>query len=334
MILDCLPSDSAAIFSICCMQIKRHVGDQYLAHLSEEDTMAVMGLLAQDLPDQVACSICRKLHSMANAERYIPALRFTCRSKFKWVPCVKASFKETHTDHPISRYFSATLFQMAMKRYHQDPENTQLLKLMSSATKITPFPDLREQSRTYFRIIEGSMMNRSQFAYISARPSSIGFNKFWIPFRKICPHLNIVINEADVYIESSWNLCRTCHPKVVWSLNAHLITVDGKINTSTDLQSCSYCRTEFRIDFKHYQSCGIAIICTWWKDFGDRLEGDDFKRHFNIHDNLRHPRPHPSPVRYEPGDISSTFETGAESKWDSILTEGNMRTFKRALRAY
>jgi hypothetical protein len=328
MILDCLPSDSAAIFSICCMQIKRHVGDQYLAHLSEEDTLAVMGLLAQDLPDQVACSICRKLHSMANAKRYIPALRLSCRPKFKCVPCVKFSLKETYTDHFISRYFSAILFSMAMKRYHQDPENTQLLKLMSPATKVSPFPDLMEQSGTYFRIVEGSMMNRSQFAYISARPFSIGFNKFWIPFRQICQHLNIVMNDSDVYIGSNGNLCRTCHPKVVWSLNANLIKVDGKINTSTDLQFCSYCRTEFRVDFKFYHSCGIAMICTWWKDFGDRPEGDDFKRH------LRRPRLHPSPVHFEPGDVSSAFETGAESRWDSILTEGNMRKFKSSLRAY
>ena len=64
---DYLPTPSAAAFSICCMQIKRLVGDQCLEDVARQrpaDTLEFLDLLALDLPDQVICYACHKLHEI------------------------------------------------------------------------------------------------------------------------------------------------------------------------------------------------------------------------------------------------------------------------------
>lgn len=72
IIMDHLPLESAVAFSLSCMYLKRNLGTQHLSRLasSTEDTLALLNLLALDLPNCVVCSACKRLHEMENLRSY------------------------------------------------------------------------------------------------------------------------------------------------------------------------------------------------------------------------------------------------------------------------
>jgi hypothetical protein len=264
---------------------------------------------------------------MENASRYTKA--YYWRHTLKPAACVEAGWRGTNMNHMISNYFSRTVFQMAMKRYQQNPENTQFLKLMSSETETMPWMNhYLRQSRTDCRIVQGSMMHRLQYVFISATASKESDAFRVDPICKVCPHIELRLTKEVVYIKRGvfgppgsfsnpdWD------PWVMrWNFEENF----GEINASTGLLSCQYCWTEFRLDFKHYPSHGLAMFFTRWKNFGNGLESDNFEKHFRKYAG---PQVYSFPTAgyFKTGDVSSTFEQGAELKFDSILTAENKKS--------
>jgi hypothetical protein len=129
-IIDHLPASSAASFSVSCLQIQHRIGNRYIKNLSgsslrsTEDTVEFLNLLKRDLPDQIACSACKKLHKIKHARRYMERRP---HSRLRLHPCL---FRDC--EHRTALYlhgnFSSVVFKMAMKRYNQNnPEHTKLL---------------------------------------------------------------------------------------------------------------------------------------------------------------------------------------------------------------
>lgn len=131
-IVDHLPPSSAAVFSVSCIQIKRLLGTRYLIYLGDQPSykLGFLQLLARDLPDRVACSICHKLHSTKNSE---DSLRKVSQQG-GFLSCIEADFRADVPSY-IDRNFSSFLFQMAMKRYETNADPSRFLKLLSSETE-------------------------------------------------------------------------------------------------------------------------------------------------------------------------------------------------------
>ena len=65
-IMDYLPLESAVTFFLSCMYLHYVLGTQHFSRVasSTEDTIALLNLLALDLPNQVVCTACKRLHHM------------------------------------------------------------------------------------------------------------------------------------------------------------------------------------------------------------------------------------------------------------------------------
>jgi hypothetical protein len=130
-IMDFLPPESAVAFSLSCMHLKCLLGTQHFSKVtsSTRDTLALLNLLAINLPNHVVCPTCESLHNMENLSRYNKGTNYA-RSTTCFLDCVSHG-RENNT-HAVTDLFSTAAFKMAMKRYHQQPECTKLLKIMSS----------------------------------------------------------------------------------------------------------------------------------------------------------------------------------------------------------
>jgi hypothetical protein len=189
-ITEYLPVLSAAAFSISCMQIKRLIGDQYLRNLAGRpaDKLAFLDILALDLPDQVVCPSCQRLHTMGNAARYTSIIRQT-----EPVPACLLEDRRTMVELLIGHNFSTTIFRMAMKHYQQHPECSQFLKLLSYDENTDLRYGFMDQYKVDCRIIQGFMIHRVQRIFLSARRSSY-------PHFRICDH---IYHDRDVFSISS-----------------------------------------------------------------------------------------------------------------------------------
>ena len=141
--MDYLPSESAVVFCLSCMHLKCLLGTQHFLRVtsSTEDTLVLLNLLALDLPNHVVCSTCKRLHNMQNMRRYNSATYSTGSTTYQYhslrFPACVSQDQDNRTC-AISNLFGTTAFKMAKKRYHQQPECTKLLKIMSSeAAKTT-----------------------------------------------------------------------------------------------------------------------------------------------------------------------------------------------------
>lgn len=47
----------------------------------------------------------------------------------------------------------------------------------------------------------------------------------------------------------------------------------------TGLQQCQYCRTEYKVVFKHNDACGIKLTITIWKDLGRGPKSEEWEGH-------------------------------------------------------
>jgi hypothetical protein len=248
-IMDFLPSESAVAFSLSCMHLKCLLGTQHFLKVasSSKDTLALLDLLALDLPNQVVCSPCQRLHNMENLRRYNRATYSagrTCYSydSLRFPTCVS---RDRNSDASmITNLFGTTAFKMAMKRYHQRPKCTELLKIMSSKSAMTMVTgDYVWQFEEECRVVEGCLMHRLQSVYISRKclfttPTSFKHNP---PSGMICPHI-----------------------KLGTSMH-HIRSGAGR---------CQKCRTEYRIDFKYYDGQGLVMFFTRWKDLGNGPESE------------------------------------------------------------
>lgn len=114
-----------------CMHLKCLLGTRHFSELtsSTEDTIALLSLLALDVPDHVVCSPCKRLHSMKNLRRYNSCTAYQY-ADLPFPACVTED--RNNRTSAVAQLFGATAFKMAVKIYHQQPANTQLLNIMSS----------------------------------------------------------------------------------------------------------------------------------------------------------------------------------------------------------
>jgi hypothetical protein len=158
-IMNYLPPESAVAFSISCMHLKYLLGTQHFSRVtsSTEDTVALLNLLALDLPNHVVCFACKRLHKMQNLLRYNSATYGAGSTTHQYdslrFPACVSQDRNNNTG-TITNLFGATAFKMAIKRYHQQPECTKLLKIMSSkAAKTMEMGDYVRQFREECRIV-------------------------------------------------------------------------------------------------------------------------------------------------------------------------------------
>lgn len=149
----------------------------------------------------------------------------------------------------ITDLFGATAFRMAIKRYHQQPDCTKLLKIMSSkATKTVATGNYVRQFREECRIVQGSLIHRLQSVYISRKCLRTTPFRCDLPSEIICPHIKFRTSEHNI---------------------------------GSGVKRCQKCRTEYRIDFKHHDGHGLVIFFTRLKDLGAGPEGEVWTRHLS-----------------------------------------------------
>ncbi|KAF7854700.1 hypothetical protein EAF04_010269 [Stromatinia cepivora] len=316
-IMEFLPLESAVAFSISCMHLKRLLGTQHFSRIasSTEETLALLNLLALDLPDQVVCSVCKRLHHMQNLLRYNSMTYGTGRTTDEYISlrfpaCVSRDRKnETWI---ITELFGATAVNMAIKRYQQQPGCTELLNIMSSRTaRIINWGKYLRQYREECRIVQGHLMHKLQSVFVSRECSNtMDFKPPSTASEDICPHIRFKT-----------------------SLNY----------TGSGVRRCQKCPTEYRIDFKYCEGLGWARFFTRWKDFGSEGEArwaqhlpsratsrttstvKIFRALFQDQVSVQTPVELPSQpeIRHQDGDLSSAFEGSNDFKFDSLLTAEN-----------
>jgi hypothetical protein len=98
-IIDFLLSESAVAFSLSYMHLKCLLGTQHFLKVasSSKDTLALLDLLALDLPNQVVCSPCQRLHNMENLRRYNSAT-YSAGSTCYNYECLRFCFQDGHME--------------------------------------------------------------------------------------------------------------------------------------------------------------------------------------------------------------------------------------------
>lgn len=165
IIMDHLPLKSAVAFSLSCMYLKRNLGTQHLSRLasSTEDTLALLNLLVLDLPNCVVCSACKRLHEMENLRSYnsltYSAGCTTPRYALSHPPaCVSKDRK--NDSYVITDLFGSVAVNMAIKRYQNQTDCTELLKIMSRETEIVDWGSHLRRYREECRFVRGHLMHR------------------------------------------------------------------------------------------------------------------------------------------------------------------------------
>lgn len=91
---------------------------------------------------------------------------------------------------------------------------------------------------------------------------------------------------------------------------------------------CEYCYTEFRIDFKSYRNrnAGNAMFVTRWMDLGEGYDTNDIKwrNRLKLIEELSWRK-----VVYELGTICAAFEQMPEFRFDSLLTEQDIKRLNK-----
>ena len=70
--MDYLPPHSAVALTLSCTSLKYLLGSKHYSSVnsSTSDKLALLNLLALDLPSQTVCPACKKLHDMRSLNRY------------------------------------------------------------------------------------------------------------------------------------------------------------------------------------------------------------------------------------------------------------------------
>lgn len=309
-ITDYLPPESAVAFSLSCSHLKHLLGPQQFSRLasSTEHTLALLNLLAIDLPNCIVYVPCKRLHEMENLQRYHSAT-YSAGSRIRQydslrLPACIAKDRNDDTSG-ITYLFGTTAFKMTIKRHHQQPDCTRLLSIMSNkAVQTVEHGGYVRQSREECRVIQGHLMHRLQNVRISRK----------------C--LNGTTFADDLYPEM---ICP--HIKVRRSM----------LENRSGIRRCRQCCTEYSFDFKYYDGHGKAMFFTRWKDLGPDPENEVWKQYIppRISDlilsfipsglSAQNSMGAQTQVERQPqdGEISSAFGDGNDFKFNSWLTPRN-----------
>jgi hypothetical protein len=129
-----LSLDSAALFSLCCLQIYSTLGHGYLNALEKEEParFKFLSILEPGLPEHILCYHCKKLHNIRAPLSYRGRDFFWNLERGSLILCWKEKIYYGYP-HP---YFSFSVFQMVMKRYYQGRDYSNLLNAMSRNTEV------------------------------------------------------------------------------------------------------------------------------------------------------------------------------------------------------
>jgi hypothetical protein len=294
-IMGYLPLESRVAYTLTCKHFKILLGTQHFADInSREKKLAFLNVLVRDLPNAIVCSTCTRLHYMENIVRYVHGTYDIHDSKnlayyhMTYPACLhNDNFLNTKL---ISKNIGATAFRMAIKRYQQRPECTDLLKALSPS--IRPLRPVRAMLRDLyisisteeFRVVQDHLLQRKQTLYVPRwRPITMMDYVEKPPITQICNHKGIA---------SSW---RNVHS---WP------------------QKCYYCYTDYRVDFK-YNGVGYGMFLTTWRDFGSSPDHDGWKEHLQT----RHQRTTAGHQSHERGDICAAFGDAENFQFDSLFTK-------------
>jgi hypothetical protein len=255
-----LPPESTLSFSLCCRPIYFTFGPQVFRNLAQNSRcFEFLTLLARDLPNHVPCYYCKKLHAIEKAQQHI---FFAYRGNITWLPCWTANYNFTFSH--LHKNFSFTVFQMAMKRYRQGLNYSELLNLLSC--KETHYRDGYVKHHTALaRIVHGSMIVREQkIVMVPLAKSSLiqGIQQV-----TVCPHISLI-----------WNLePQGLHGIVerVESLRWDLPRID--CNWQGLVRQCPYCLTDFSLEFEQFEEKVEAVFVTKWQDLGQGRSPMDYK---------------------------------------------------------
>ena len=245
-IAEFLPRASAAAFTLCCRHFCCILGNSTFAAVKDGDELETMreflALLERDLPNHLACFYCGKLHSIKKASSY----KRSSNSHRLWgrgseLQCFKVD-QHFDTAYYIHWDFSHVVFQMAMKRYRQGLDFTNLLQLLSQNGKTKIRNDYTEQESFQARIVAGCLIVRLQTIFVY----SALLERFSLaPQFRICPHY--------VYDVGKKGISRDYRQ---W------VRGGGSMK-------CECCLTEFQLDVKVCGEMDIATYCTKWQNLGE-----------------------------------------------------------------
>ncbi|KAL2070248.1 hypothetical protein VTL71DRAFT_13274 [Oculimacula yallundae] len=230
------------------LRLSLKVRDPNLRKPTLKDTkLALLELLAIDLPDQIACSFCTQLHTFRNVSRYNPLTHDP--RKTRTPACFSRDLDNVVF---ISQMFGSTAFKMLMKMYHQQADCSKMLDTMSIKPELLKIEHFIYVVAEECRIFQGRLMNRRQMVYYPREKSSFSVHP---PIKVICPHL---------------------------STRAKVQDLDNRV---TRMIRCSRCRTEYEVGFKDFEEYGPCWVLTRWKDLGSGPDKEVWKAHLWTHRN-------------------------------------------------
>lgn len=265
---------STTLLSLSCRFMYFTLGTKHLQEQDEPEPKKfhrhnMLVLLERDLPDHILCFYCDRLHSMKKARRRshyaVGVLNSECRHN-----------ESNPTPFEPVQGFSSILFQMTMKRYRQGLDH-------SSFSRDLPYPTLKEpaffgfieQATSSMKIVNGSFLFREQkiISNLKAAPIPLPDMACFV----ICPHYTF--RRTGRFTDSFSPLLRD-----QWADPLDHKQWKGMIE-------CAYCYTEFRIDFREYETSNHAIYVTVWKDFGRGMSPPDSKWQSHTYRYKRERRP-------------------------------------------
>lgn len=326
-----LSLDSAALFSLCCLQIYSTLGHGYLKALEREDSarFKFLSILEPGLPEHILCYHCKKLHNIRAPLSYIGRGCFWDDERSSLLLC----WKEKIYYEYLRPYFSFSVFQMVMKRYYQGRDYSNLLNAIFRNTQVEANRGYIWQYKSLAQIVAGSLLFRDQIILRVPPPKQNEDFKMY----KICCHL---------YICSIRPLYP--HPDATETISANYGDYSCRIFDGTyklyaftnngwryldfrGTTQCKYCWTEFEVGSTEFEASVIGIFITRWKDLGCGSSPDERKWKSQKMVDYVH-RTTWEAAEFEPGSIRSAFEekVGPEFGFKNLQSPKDKRKFSIA----
>ena len=309
-IVNDLPIVSAVSLSLSCRHIHFLIGTQYIQNLAtlSHETLAFLNLIERDLPNQIVCNSCKKLHRMQDARKYTESGQRILQPEEP--DCLRDDRKAIMTLF-IHENFSTTVFKMAMKHYRlfgNDTHSRQLLNLLSGKFCADNWGEFVRKYKADCRIRNGSLFTHKHISFHGTCTGPTGIKRNSIRFL-ICPHLVLESTGRS----TSLRITTSRSPFLEkWSIFIHPENSTIK-KTSWDvcseLQHCRYCRTAYKAGFKHNSSCTIIFTITIWKDLGQGPESEEFKAQLRLQDRWLYPQPN----QFHGEEIVSVFQAEGQN---------------------
>ncbi|KFY46343.1 hypothetical protein V494_00486 [Pseudogymnoascus sp. VKM F-4513 (FW-928)] len=291
-----LPLSSAASLTLTCRSSLRILGTQCTDLLQSSGwrwRAQFLYLLAKDMPGQIACRECQKIHSD------------TLHQLRDAAPVVEDYYGQNLSLY-IHPEFDSHAFRQAMNLHHNGLDNREILSSLSPSG-IFPQPDHTKQWEVKPKIVNGHYLIRCKTHFLY--PDGIKGKTADID-TCICP---------GYYTENSHAVCAATKDFPTWGEALAVPTrLPGKLacrakhwddahlnancETCSGLFYCNCCPTEFELDTEAFGERGVALTITRWLDLGEGRSVTDqqYISHIFGFENCHMP--------YEPGYIKAAYE--------------------------